>query len=354
MKIISKKKISSPVVYNGFVDNHWGPNIRGWAMKSDSEQPVTVRIQIEDKVHYIEASSYRQDLKDKGLHPSGYCGFLLPIGRKLKKPAQVTIVEDALTLQPSLPFFKNKKFFYLHIPKTAGSSFNIFLESQIATGNFYFHIEGVKEWGTLNEMQAISGHITLPRFKDNFIPNEYVTFTFFRNPIDQLVSHLYWVRHLSEPGVETFKQNHPPVIQKMSEKLMQMNFSDIYEINHFIKNLNLAERSLFDNCQCRYLHPIPPNRKYANTDLEMAMESLSEIDLIGVTEHFDQTIELVTNQMGWEKRQTKETPRNVNRFSYGIDKTDMNLIEAISPLIEHDLKLYELACERFEMQLGKI
>lgn len=63
----------------GAVDIAEGNRIGGWAMYPQSPQRVAeVRIQINnDREFIVPATHFRKDLLEKGVHPTGHCGFLV-------------------------------------------------------------------------------------------------------------------------------------------------------------------------------------------------------------------------------------------------------------------------------------
>ncbi|MEM7112882.1 MAG: hypothetical protein AAF614_10655 [Chloroflexota bacterium] len=58
----------------GYLDGVDNNRIFGWAMRSHTTDPVSVRLLLDNKpIATVKASSFRSDLV--GLHPTGYCGF---------------------------------------------------------------------------------------------------------------------------------------------------------------------------------------------------------------------------------------------------------------------------------------
>ena len=363
MKKLLKRKLAEQYTHNGdnspryigFVDNHWGPNIRGWAInKNRLEQPVWVHITGDGVDQVVKADQFREDIKSGGMHPTGKCGFFLPLSATQTTPVQVTVIEKVLSLAPSNPLYKGRKLFFMHIAKTAGSSVNTQIADNLQSGEFAFHIEGEPDWGTLKQKKFISGHIPYPRFAKTFDEQDYVLFSFLRNPIDQLVSHLYWVRHLSEPGIENFKESHPKVVQNLSEKLSLINFKDNDQLKKFVEGLSNIEAPLFDNCQCRYFYPIPAKLRYDETFSDRAIEQLRQFHFVGLTENYQKTMKCVSHFMGWKDDASVETRTNVNRFDYGIDKKNEEVKQILMPLIKHDLKLYQAGQQKFKQMIASI
>ena len=335
----------------GAVDNQWGPVVRGWAKVADGSTPALVVINADGEQHCIVASEFRDDLLKRGLHPSGECGFSLNLGHRLKAPATVSVFASMGDIAPSRPAFVNKPVFFMHIAKTAGSSVNEFFIEHFGRERAAMHIESVTDPATLTHHQFISGHIGLERFERDFDSKRFYTATMLREPIRQLVSHLNWVRHLSEPERAEFLQGHPEIVRDISARLQQVDFSSPDAMSRFVSELRPAERPLFDNCQCRYFHSIPAATPYNEDAFRQAVRNLTRFDFVGLTENFEPAIRYLSAKAGIVKS-WEESPRvNVNKFDYGFDATNPDLVTAVAPLVRYDQALYRHASELSQVLL---
>lgn len=329
----------------GAIDNQWGPVIRGWAKIGDGSQPALVLIRADGEVYYKEASEIREDLKERRVHPTGGCGFSVNVGRRLLAPVEVSVFSPAGLLVQSRPDFVGKPIFFMHIAKTAGSSVNEFFINHFGRARAAMHIEAVSDPSTLAHHQFISGHISLQRFERDYDTARFYTATVLRDPVHQLASHLNWVRHLSEPERADFLKGHPPIVQEISARLREVDFADPSAMRDFAQALRPAERSLFDNCQCRYFHTIPPGRAYDEEAFARACESLARFDFVGLTENFEPAMRFLGAKAGIIKPWERAPRVNVNKFSYGFDVSNPELVAAIEPLIRYDQALYHRAAE---------
>lgn len=329
--------------FEGAIDNQWGPVVHGWAKVADCSQPVLVMIRADGELHYVVASELREDVRARGKHPTGQCGFSLNLGRRLNAPAEVSAFSYEGDIAPSRPAFVNKPIFFMHIAKTAGSSVNKFFIDHFGRDNATAHIEWVKDPAMLDKHQFISGHITLAQFERDFDTKHFYTATMVRDPVRQLVSHLNWVRHLSEPEKADFLNGHPPDVRDISAKLWRLDFSDPASLANFVANLEPSERSLFDNRQCRYFHAIPAARRYDEMAFKKAEENLSRFDFVGLTENFEPAIRYLAGRAGIVKAWEKAPRANVNKFDYGFDIKNPQLVTAVEPLIRYDQALYRRA-----------
>ena len=343
--------LEQSVSFEGAVDNQWGPVVRGWAKVVDGSAPALVMIDADGEQHYAVASEYRDDIYKRGIHPTGECGFSLNLGRRLKNPAKVSVFSALGGIAPSRPAFVNKPVFFMHIAKTAGSSVNEFFIEHFGRERAAMHIESVSDPQTLAQHQFISGHIGLERFERDFDIDKFYTATMLREPVRQLVSHLNWVRHLSEPERAEFLQGHPKIVQDISARLQRVDFSSVEAMSRFVSELRPAERPLFDNCQCRYFYSIPAGQPYSEEAFKRAAKSLMRFDFVGLTEDFEPAIRYLGAKAGIIKAWEKPPHVNVNKFDYGFDVANPELVTAVAPLIRYDQALYHRASERSQALL---
>ena len=173
-----------------------------------------------------------------------------------------------------------KKTFFIHIPKTGGSTFNKFLanhfigiehcESQLTIDGEFIDILQIKKF------EYVSGHIKFLVFEANDFPrDEYFLVTFIRDPISQLISHLNWVIHIYDID-PVFFASHPKIIQDISLELRSL---DLYNSDSLIYALKKFD-GLFKNNQSKYFAD-----SSGTIDKDNVIEKMSQLDVIGITEH---------------------------------------------------------------------
>lgn len=243
-----------------------------------------------------------------------------------------------------------KKIFYLHVGKTAGTSMNKYIASHFAPHESEVHIENDPHWSSGNKAyfqskSFLSGHVSFVRFLQTFPGDDYYKFGTFRKPIDHVISHLAWVRHLSDPGKESFLKGHPVWVQEISDKLSKIDFSEPEQISHFVNNLTDLECALFDNSQTRYLLAIPGSQLVNEAKKTEAVENLQQLDFAGITELYNETIAILSHDMGWEMPLHGER-LNKAATKYGLDASRPEIRQALKPLIWSDNIIYQLAKEK--------
>jgi hypothetical protein len=242
----------------------------------------------------------------------------------------------------------HNKILYVHIPKTGGSSVNRFISSHFSPDEAITHIEGSPGWHNRisnKKILFISGHIPYPAFK-NLLGSldDYLKVVTLRNPVQHVISHLAWVRHLSDPdGRARFKfDNHPEYIQGMSLKLAKISLGDPMRISRFISGMNALEKQLMDNTQTRYLSKMTLGVSISKSNVDLAKGYLEEFDVIGITERMDDFFKFLSTKAGWEPPALSSIPKvNILSNKYGMDSNDEKFVTALMPLIRYDMELYD-------------
>jgi hypothetical protein len=240
----------------------------------------------------------------------------------------------------------DKKFFFLHIPKTGGQSINHFFRRTCTEETYLDHIESLDlaaiNQGFFSSKKFVSGHLPFPRVKAILTPRkEWFFLTFVREPFSQLLSHLSWVRNVhANPSV--YKM-HSEEIQELSDVFARTDFHDVNQFKSLVENLPEYALFLFDNCQVRYFADPDPTTSLGAKECARAIKESSFFDYIGVFEDFENSMkELVDLEYGKEfndleiPHQNKKNPKIIENESLLP-----SFREITAHLIRYDEKLYQ-------------
>jgi len=236
------------------------------------------------------------------------------------------------------------KFFYLHIPKTAGSFFNKFLSKQ--TTSFEDHIES-KDISLYANKDIVTGHIQYPIAKQKNIIENRKVITILRNPIEQIISHITYVRELGEKENKEKLVKHNKTIQEIVKKLKNLDLSQEKNIEELIKWLEKNNISLFHDCQTRYLGGGGMEIKPIN--LYNAIQNLEKIDYVGTTERIKEFMILLNLKENFKLIEV--TKENITKNRYGLDINKVEIRQALQPLIQSDHIVYREARKKFIHQI---
>lgn len=221
----------------------------------------------------------------------------------------------------------NPLLLYMHIPKTAGSTFSQILSKQYQSGVRPCYFEESLE--ILNEfkkddadtIKCVYGHFLFGLH--THISRSAIYITLLRDPVERVISLFYFWRSYNN---------------SQQEKLNSMSLKDFICSDDFIENAN--------NQTC-YLAG-------GTYDLQLAKENmLNHFTMVGLTERFDESLFLFQKALGWQPidhyvshNMTPNRPRK--------DQISSDVINLILCKNQLDFQLYEFAKELFEERIRSL
>ena len=335
----------------GFLDEPINPEVHGWVACNSLEEKLVVYIEKGDESKFVNVDVERPDVVAAGVSDNINCGFHAKFSQENFSIAKVKAVIPLKGIEHTKQCYKDRKLFFLHTPKTAGSTVNQILSHKYPDGELLTNIQDIRdEWSSVARAKtALSGHLDFDEYNRNFGDQNRVVISFFREPYAQLASHLYWVRHLSEPEKKGLLSSHDESIQSISKKLSNVDISNTDELASYIRSMDLKEKKLFQNMQVRFLTGSIAERVITQKHYDKACQNLCKIHVVGIVEEMTGSIDLMGELLGLGKINSIPSLK-VNPYSYGIDITNRNVREILSPLVSLDLKLYKVALEKFKSQ----
>lgn len=230
----------------------------------------------------------------------------------------------------------------MHIPKTAGTSFNAFASSRYPENAVVTHIESIdpERFPVLQaEKSYLAGHLPLGEIWRWFDVASLELLTMLREPYGQLHSHLNWVKNIgAEPKSEFFRSHHRH-FRALALKLNEPDFSIVDDLVSVTGDPQKVLMSLFDNNQTRYLLENAP-KKVTLADFHRAKTNLDNFKLVGVTEQFDSFARAFCRLYG------SNYPGEQQRFNQSegeklFDHQDESVRSRLLPLVQFDLMLYD-------------
>jgi hypothetical protein len=258
---------------------------------------------------------------------------------------------DRLQTHPPVdPATTGEKLYFLHIPKTAGTTLRNWLLNTLDVEDYLechhlWQLNGVSA-EKLAAARFYSGHFGLALW--DRLPTRPTTITFLREPVSHQLSTFRYLRLASDEEIrkwgttwsrplliELARQNDPKIILE----------SEGY-------------RSSFANIQVRFLGGGRADGAPSLVDVTMfdrACETLNAIDSFGLVERMEESFLLIEDRLGWPPRKTTER-LNVTTSSKE-DATDVVFRDnavAFAEANAWDMKLYQFARKLFQERLLKL
>ena len=259
---------------------------------------------------------------------------------------EIKVLSDAY--RPTNFLFYNqqvakKKIFFLHIPKTAGSSLNQMLAENFKKRKTKVHIETDRQnnYNSVNpkKLDFISGHIRLYNVINQFSLNNFLRITILREPYDQLISHINWVKFIGADPNSTFFKGHSTPLQELSLFTKKYNFEQVKEVEKFVNELPPLGYRLFNNCQTRFLNNHQSPEVISGESATESIKTLSYFDEVGTVEHIDLFMQKIYQKMDWGKPPKIARTNELNN-RYKIPKDSEVLRKVLAPLFKEDQQIY--------------
>jgi hypothetical protein len=349
-------------LYRWSIDRINGRFVSGWCFnRLFKNRPVSMIAVADDTiVGRFTNDRYRPDLAAKKLHPSGVCGFDFSFPDdfdpsncsrfhlyvdSFRQPLASIDCETIVNRRPRLA----APVCFMHIPKTAGTSFNAFARTCFSSDRFVTHLERL---GNDQQRQAIgralylSGHLPLYKLSQLVALEDYDCFAIIREPYSHLHSHLNYLRGV-DPGARVehhYTYHHNQVVKTFSAYLNQVDFSDPGEIRTFISQLEGYQLDFLDNIQTRYFLDYRP-ATVGPDDLDRACHNIALFRAVGLTEAYDRFREQFCDIIG--VNDGKQALRSNRSPEYRLfDLSDQSVCQALHPLVDYDMRLYEFVSAR--------
>ncbi len=237
--------------------------------------------------------------------------------------------------------------FFLHIPKTAGSTLHKIIEKQYSANEVFTihgvnpqkHIDGFKNWSTLEKkrIQVVKGHMNFGLHESIGKPATYITM--LRHPIDRAISTYYFV--LRDP------RHH----------LHEYVNSNQISLKDFVCDGLFTD---MDNGQTRRLSGVSVGRLSGYKEVnfgecypELLEQAKHNIDqyfaVIGIQEKFDESLLIMKKKMNWKK--CYYVKRNVSNIRLDRQEISDDCYSAIAQFNDLDMKLYEFVRGKIEQEI---
>lgn len=344
--------------------------ISGWCFhRFNKLRKVELELYLDDSlIGETTAGHLREDLCELGIHPNGECGFEFVTSGKIDQTVchrltlrtkgsnccLVQINTDGFEIKERewftdifrslFVFVRNEKpiMVFMHIPKTAGTSFNTLVHTFLSKGRIVSHLELVEK-RKYNRLQGrynfLSGHLRIGVLKEYFNLEEADLYTIVREPYSHLHSHLKWLIKTSTDSNDSYFKHSNRTIYDLGRSLSHIDFGKIDDLAQFTSDIKGTEAAFFDNMQTRYFLDHEPGRVCDN-DFEQAVANTELFRLIGLTEDYFSFVNRFV-QINGLKKSGLSKKLNLSKTEPLFDYNDQVVREILYPLVRFDLELYD-------------
>lgn len=222
------------------------------------------------------------------------------------------------------------KYFFLHIPKTAGTSLFRLFANNLGRNNV-LHVRNAGNLGpkllALRRYLLVGGHFTYSQSK--YLQKNRYSIVFLRNPVDRFLSHYFFYRYAPIA---------PDVVVANAQSLDLSSFVDLY---------SKQKCNTICNAQVWFLTGSINDATFSMGNLlDLARENLSKINFTGIYEYFEDSVDLLSYDCKWPPACSIPV-ENVTAKRPECAEIDNRVLDRIAELNRYDLELYQYGVKLF-------
>ncbi len=256
---------------------------------------------------------------------------------------------------------ENEILYFMHIPKTAGTTVNDLMRRNIPIERttvrnelYYFHLFNKVDKEEVEKFNYIAGHFNFSSVND--INKKLISFTVLRDPIERTISQFSELR-------KTFGKREPSnLVNSTQEYIYQKIIVENIEFDTFVKD-SFFQKQFIVNFQTMFIGSDqkqiflvnePIERQMDRINLDKAISNLSKFEFIGFQDKMEETMLKVAYMCGFYPEK-KVRRLNANTLTEKIRKSlsdeTMNMLK---DMLKLDYELIEIARGIFSEQLSEI
>lgn len=258
------------------------------------------------------------------------------------------------------PLHGSEPLFFMHIPKTAGTTLIQFIEQHFDDNEIarwlYPHTLIEKPLNFFNEHRYFHGHVEY-KIMRSYIPQKVTAITMLREPVERYLSHFGNHKRVSFNQIPDINLNTYEHFQGITlEEFVYDPPLPLIPLSKYFQNIfSKFLGSEIDDFQQDQLKQLIKDKHYIllAPKLERAKQVLEELEFIGLTERFQDSIFLMAYTFGWlpiveYKNFHRDQPRPYQ------DNLPPHLIERIKSSNSLDENIYHHGKQLFETRFKQM
>ncbi|HMO55963.1 MAG TPA: sulfotransferase family 2 domain-containing protein [Roseiflexaceae bacterium] len=245
-----------------------------------------------------------------------------------------------------IPITPDTTIFFLHIPKTAGSSLRLWLETHFDQDQIC-GIYGIHELCEIDDPAAYFNRFRLIRahfgysMLRQFLDHDPITLTVLRDPIDRFISQWGYLRAYP---INIFT---PPERRQILEQVRTLSLAEFADAIATDTQLSVQwQTTMIGSLNTHYSSVQPSQRSPTPDQFQLAQQRLQQFAWVGLTERFAESLALLAYTFGWWP--PHHIPRyNVTAQRPRVAEISPQLREQISAITRIDQQLYAIGSELF-------
>lgn len=260
--------------------------------------------------------------------------------------------KDGKSYLPFRPLGRKPAIFFVHIPKTAGSSVNAALFEEYGRANYVDHIEHhlprlMRGEAPVVECDFVAGHVAYCNWWRLPGGTAYDPVTVLRDPWRRLVSHINWVDSYTQRPNKPHEYEQLDKVLPVAKILQDTDFSDRASLTDMRERINAIEdQNPFENYQARMLIPalkFVMTTKITARDVQTAIKALDKFAYFGFSEDMETTMAHLSKLIGADV--TLSTPRLNAAQTKRLSPENEIAKEVLAAWFDHDQTVYDAARE---------
>ena len=236
----------------------------------------------------------------------------------------------------------DRRIYHLHIPKTAGTSFRIWLsdlfDQQACCPWFHHHELDARNNQSLHRYCFFSGHHGYPLVERLGAIFPLATVTFLREPVRREYSEWNYIRNFTDEQIRRFGK----------ETWARADLVQAAQTLSPSKFLTSSAKSQNANTQVKHLLGTPDSTAPAPEKIAFAMQRLLDLDAFGLVEDMERSALMINAELGLPPRLLSKHFNVRDDASHPMADWNDSDIALASETNNLDIQLYAFAKNEFE------